>query len=232
MLKYVLLSAVSVLAMTAIAQAAPIFDNGNVSIFLDQNTFPAAGEAKIFLDADTNVTLGHGQVGSQTGAVQTNFETNVPVDLANGFATITPHNKDDVWNSMTFSIPNHNFTDFLWDSQLTNPKDKSAELNFEIKVFSGLTLLADLNLTNTGDKTDKLKKDTDQSWMVLADGNKTITSVILSSATSEFAGFNEQKHFQVSGVPVPATLPLALGGFGMLGGFIWRRNRQRKASQC
>lgn len=199
--------------------------NTDVGIFLKQFPVVTDTEFKIFLDGQTGVTLGTGHNGCQTCTAfgTSQFVTNVPVDLKQGFATIVPSAGSGTWNSLTYSTPGRSFTDLLFDEQLTKSTSHPADpLNFEIQVFNGLTKLADLNITG-----DPLQHDTDQSWLVLAKDGATFTSVVLLSNTAQFTGFNEQKHFEVSGVPVPPAIALFGSGLALLGGLIVTKRRQK-----
>lgn len=227
-------SALFAYSLTVPAIASPVAVDllpGNTSLGIYLDKFPSnLNESKIYLQ-DTNGTTVHGNVGSQNGSPVVNFTSPSQLDPANGFANIVGVSGD--YSKIAVSVPGYTFGDLLFDTQIDEATDKS--LNLTISAYDDATLLGSLTLT---DKTG-LKKRSDQSWLVLAEGNATITSVVIESTTGLF----ETKHFQISDLalipnpgPGPGNTPLPGAGLLMLstlaggtGVGIWRRRRRAAA---
>ena len=224
-------------SMTSItAQAAPVdLLPGNNSLGIYLKDFPPnLNESQIFLQNNNGTTV-FGNVGSQNGLPVVNFTSTSTLDPANGFANI----KDaggGTYANLTVTIPGYGFGDLLFDTQIN---DVNNLVNLTIAAYNGVNLLGSLTLNG-----DPLKKSADQSWLVLAEGNAIITSVLLTSTT----GFNETKHFQVSELqtvtctdgscvpnPGPGETPIPGAAFlmgsvlaGGAGFGAWRRRRREK----
>jgi hypothetical protein len=157
------------------------------------------------------------------------FSSTTVLDLANGFATITPDkanaNNGKFFGDLKFTTPGWTFTDLVYDAQMFN---SDASPGFTVTVFDGSLQIG--SHTYTG-----LNHDADLSFAL------TSTSPITEVDFSSTSGFKEFKHFELSGLtrvvgnppprtPLPAALPLfgtGLFGMGFLG---WRRKRKAQAA--
>jgi len=229
----VAISAIFVSSLAVPAMATPVPSDllsGNSLLGIYLKDFPSnLNESKIYLQ-DTNGTTVHGNVGSQNGLPLVDFTSPSQLDPANGFANIVGVSGD--YSKITVSVPGYSFGDILFDTQID--EDTNKNLNLTISAFDGATLLGSLTLTDA-----TLKKRADQSWLVLAEGTATITSIVIESTTGLF----ETKHFQISDLalipgPGPGPAPTPLPGAGLLmlstlaGGMgvgIWRRRRRATA---
>lgn len=211
-----------------------------VSIFnlKDSCTFPAAIEEKVFLDKATNVNLGTGNVGSQTGLPEVQFTSSTKIDLANGFANIKATEKGGSFKDLTFSIPDYTFGDLLFDVQLDKSKfggSKFKAFPFTIEGFSGATSLGLFTYV-----IGALKHSADLSFMLLATGSP-LTSVVFSSFADGKNGILQMKHFEVSEVakivpnpdpdpiPLPGGIVLLISGLAGLAGLARMRKAAAKA---
>lgn len=176
-----------------------------------------AGEQKVFLEDNKKTMLGFGNVGSQKGSVIVDFASdggalNMELDLANGFATITPAHGFVDFNGIDVTVPGFTFTDLIFDVQLT-PTSSTID-NFTISDFIGAHI-AD----GVGNESDKA--DTDKEFSTFAVG-RPFDEVDIRSLT----GFDEIKHIEISGlaaVPEPSTWVMLIAGFGLVGLVGWRR---------
>lgn len=229
--------------MASLATVAP------AHAIIETDTFcgPASGmtcetqpDLMIFLQKQMNVTVGFGNIGPGRNPPVVQFSSdsgalNMFIDLANGFATITPAKPATTFNGIDFSIPGdaadplgYGFTQFVFDEQLTPAGGAQTAEPFTITAHNGNTLI-----TPIGAESDQ--PDTDKEFSVTA-VNGIFTDVNIQALT----GFDEMKHFEVSGVcaiqangtcePVvfQATEPasLALLSMGLLGlGFTKLRRR-------
>ncbi len=213
------------------AQAAAVFSNGNVDMYLKGNTFPNnLNEEKIFLNAGTGTTV-TGQVGSQNGTPTVQFTSSTSLDAANGFATIKGEN-NAIYHDLTFSIPGYRFGDLIFDVELNDPQQS---VSLEVTAFDGATELGSYSgFVSQDDWVNGLN-----DILVLATGGNLMTAVVLESPTGFISvggtpadGIDQTKHFQVSDVtPVPLPGAVWLFGSGVLGllGIGYSRRRQAAA---
>jgi hypothetical protein len=178
-------------------------------------------EKMVFLQKAKNVTTGFGNIGSQTGTpimkiVSDGGLLNMFIDLANGFATITPANTghQTTFNGLDISVPGFTFTKLVFDEQLT-PVTGQASDPFTITANDTLG-------TQTGNESDAANTDKEFSVTALQGAFKDIN--ILAPG-----GFDEIKHIEIEGLdaiptPLPGALPLFIGGLAGLGVLSrWRR---------
>jgi hypothetical protein len=191
------------------------------------------GDKMVFLQAATNVTVGFGNIGSQTGLplvkiVSDGGALNMQIDLKNGFATITPDtSKEATFNGLDISIPGFEFTHLVFDDQLTPVKGAKTD-SFSVTGRTGGVI--DLPVGGLADKADQ-----DAEYSITAIGGAFDDVNILATT-----GFDEIKHLEIGGLcqilangtctPVVVNTPepasIALLGFGLLGiGAVARRRR-------
>lgn len=182
------------------------------------------GEQKVFLEDNKKTMLGFGNVGGQKSLPIMDFSSdggalNMELDLANGFATITPAHGFVDFNGIDVTIPGFQFRDLVFDVQLT-PTSSTID-NFTISDFSGAHV-------SDGVGMESDKADTDKEFSTFAVGG-AFDEVNIQSLT----GFDEIKHIEVSGVaplgspvPEPRTWAMLLIGFGLMAGMSWRAKRR------
>ena len=241
-------------ALAGTAQSATILlQDTNVAIYgSGANDVPSLTEQKIYLVASgasgtTSPPGGDGTLDSNAsacsaGSACANFASSSVVNLANGFANITPFANKTVYHDLTFTVPGYKFGDFFFDTQLNDSKTNGPNLSITVNGTDVFNILA----------TD-LKANADLSFAVVAKGSFFITSILLTSinANDSAIGFNETKHFQVSDLqlqlvcttdctgnsppPDPTPIPGAVWLFGtVIAGGVgfgrWRRKRKNAAS--
>lgn len=188
-------------------------------------TCEGPGEVKVFLDKGKDEASGTGEVMGQKGNVTVDFSSdggtlNSSVDLANGFATITPTQGQKTFNGIDITIPGFTFTDIAFDVQLT-PTPNTID-NFTISDFSG-------NHVSDGVGNESDKADTDKQFSTTAVGG-AFDEVDVRSLT----GFDEIKHIEISGlaplgspIPEPRTWVMLLVGFTFMAWGAATRKRLR-----
>jgi hypothetical protein len=174
-----------------------------------------AADKMVFLQAAKGVTQGFGNIGSQTGLPLMEFSSdhgllNITINLANGFATITPTKPAVTFNGLDISIPGFEFKDLVFDEQLT--PNAAGPRPFTITARDTLGTVVD----NTFDAAD-----TDKEWSVTA-----LLGAFKDINIQAPGGFDEMKHFEVGGliaIPEPRTWAMMLIGFGLMAGLGYRR---------
>lgn len=185
-------------------------------------TCEGPNELKVYLEDNKKTTLGFGTVGGPKATTIMDLASdggmlNVELNLANGFATITPAHGFVDFNGIDVTIPGFTFKDLVFDVQLT-PTSSTLD-SFTISDFSGAHVFDGVN-------TEFDKADTDKEFSTTAVGG-VFDEVNIKSLT----GFDEIKHIEVSGlapvaaIPEPKTWVMALLGFASLGYAAYRRNR-------
>jgi hypothetical protein len=196
---------------------------------LGSSSCTASSESQVFLEAATGVgsatNPGLGNIGSQTGLPLVNFTTGTGtlVDLANGYATITPTGKADSFSTMVVSIPGHTFTDLVFGMQMFNNK-VITPLNVTLTAYDGTTAVGTVAYTTA----DGLQHDANQNYVVLATSG-LLTSVDITSTS----GIGQMKQFNVSGVtpvPLPSTWSMMVLGIAGLGFVAYRRPKKSRAT--
>lgn len=184
-------------------------------------TCEGATELKVFLEDNKDTTLGFGTVGGPSATTIMDLSSdggmlNVELDLANGFATITPAHGFSTFNGIDVTIPGFTFTDLVFDVQLT--PTASATDNFTISDFTGAHVADGVGMESDAANTDK-------EFSTTTTGTP-FDEVNINSLT----GFDEIKHIEVSGlaptaaIPEPRTWVMLLTGFAMMAFFAVRRN--------
>jgi hypothetical protein len=176
-------------------------------------TCEGPNELKVFLEDNKDTMLGFGNIGSQTGLPIMDLSSdggmlNVELDLANGFATVTPAHGFSTFNGIDFTIPGFTFTDIAFDVQLT--PSSSATDKFTISDFSGAHVSDGVGMESDA-------PDTDKQFSTTAIGG-AFDEVNVQSLT----GFDEIKHIEISGLqavttPEPSTWAMLVAGFGLMG---------------
>lgn len=220
-MKKLLLAGVAVIGLAAPAHATTIVFCGPQT---EGGTCEGVSEQKVFLEDAKDVTQGFGNVGGQKATPVMSLKSNggslnMTIDLANGFGTITPSQGETTFNGIDFTIPGFNFTDLVFDAQLTPSSDPTD--HFTADVFSKGVLIASNVFSDAA--------DTDKEFSVVATSGN-FDEVSISSAT----GFDEIKHIEVSGVtgiPEPSTWAMFIVGFGLLGIFGRTKLRQPRHVQ-
>lgn len=166
-------------------------------------------EQMIFLNKQMNVSSGTGTTkdGTVIDFSSDGGMLNMFIDLANGFATITPAHGNSTYNGLDISVPGFTFTKIVFDEQLTpsaNPTD-----NFTVTGTDAGT-----TITPIGMESDA--PDTDKEFSITAVGG-VFTDVNIDSLT----GFDEMKHFEIEGLaPIVTSVPepgtVAILGLGLL----------------
>ena len=237
------LAALVSVSTTQIANAAVVDllpTNTSLGIYL--KTFPSGtASSKVYLDSGTSSEL-TGHVGSQSGVPVVNFDSPIDLKAANGFAHIT--RQSGTFQSLTVSVPGYSFGGIGFSTQIA---ELSKALDLTISAYSDGNLLGSLTFSKSSGliggslNGDGAKKDSNQSWYLLAEGSAAITSIVLESTT----GFKKIQQFLLSDLvtlptePDPVSgpevsqnpLPAAAWLFGTIvaGGFgagAWRRRRK------
>ena len=211
-MKYIALVA-GMLILAAPVEAAPVFSNGSLEIYLNQNTFPSGlVEEQVFFDAGTGpLVIGH--VGSQTGIPLVHFNSPTSLDAAGGFAQIGAFGRNAVFNQLTITVPGYTFGDLMFSTFKAD--------NVTISAFSNELLLGTYTQNGLGNGAAQ--------WLTLATGGAVLTSLLLSSTD----GFEFLKQVSISSlaaapdvVPLPGAIVLFGSALaGMLGFGSWRRRR-------
>jgi hypothetical protein len=195
---------------------------------LGSSSCTASNESNVFLEAATGVgsatNPGLGNIGSQTGLPLVNFTTGTGtlVDLANGYATITPTGKANSFSTLDVSIPGHTFTDLVFGMQMFN--NKGTPLNVTLTAYDGTTNVGTVTYTTA----DGLQHDANQNYVVLATSG-LLTSVDITSTS----GIGQMKQFNVSGVtpvPLPSTWSMMVLGIAGLVFAGYRRPKKSRAT--
>lgn len=185
----------------------------------------------VWLQKAKDVTVGFGNIGTPgigmplMKVVSDGGMLNMFVDLANGFATITPAKPGTTFNGLDFSIPGFEFSHLVFDVQLTPVSGQTQDS------FSVTARTAGLVDQPVGGRTDMANQDAEYSITALGGAFDDVN--ILATG-----GFDEVKHIEVSGVcqiqssgtctPVmlhaaePASLAIFASGLLALG-FAFRR---------
>ena len=206
------LSCCTFLSLAGAAQASTV-TSGNLSVVLGN---PQPTETQIFLDSDTDTTLGTGHPGSQTATPLISFSTDVGVDLASGNATITP-SLAQTFNSLTVSMP----AGWTFD-----------DLEFSTLGAEQVTVTA----SNGGTYSNDGLGNGLQAFLVNATSGTFFTWLTIASSD----GFDQIKQFAISGLtcptcgpaPGPGTTPIVgsvtlfTSGLGLLGVLGWRRKKR------
>jgi PEP-CTERM motif-containing protein len=188
----------------------------------------ASNESMVFLEANTGVgsatNPGLGNIGSQTGLPLVNFTTGAGtlVDLANGYATITPTGSANSFSTLDISIPGYTFTDLDFGMQMFN--NTGVPLNVTLTAYDGTTDVGSVTYTTA----DGLKHDANQEYVVLATSG-VLTSVDVTSTS----GIKQMKQFDVSGdsaIPEPSTWAMMLLGFAGLGYAGFRKSKASRTA--
>jgi len=188
----------------------------------------------LFLNADTSVTSGKGSVGSQGGSPVVTFTSggSVPIDIKNGYSSISPSNnsektgdegtsKDQDLFSLTFTAPaGSDFTDFSFRGSLEDAGKVT---------ISGSDTLSNLFSYDFNIGT---KGNFERIGVFSKNGTEDLSSVTIT-ADSATDGFDFVKQMQFStGVPSIVPLPPALALFssGLVGLGVLARRRRAKQS--
>jgi hypothetical protein len=196
------------------------------------NGCETGADQMVFLQKQTNTMLGFGNVGGPSNSLptmdihSTGGMLDMFLDLANGFATIKPHNNVS-FNGLDITIPGFGFTALIFDTQDTpsgNPTD-----SFTLTGFSGAHV-------NDGSNTETSAANSDNEYSITAHGG-VFDEVSFTTTT----GFDEVKHIEVDGLctivagggctpvvfaaPEPASM-LILGTSAL--GLMWARKSGRK----
>jgi hypothetical protein len=219
-----ILAGSALFALACPAQATTV-TTGDIQV----NLGGGSTETQIFLDSNASTLVGTGHVGSQSGNAGTpliTFTVDQAAKFANGFAEISalpPSN--GVYNSLTISVAaGFFFTD----------------LEFATHKANQVTFTAMNGAATVGTYSNDGVGNNDADWLLVAINGKLMNSLILTSTD----GFDQTKHFQISGLcvagpagcrdiggggqetPLPAALPLFASGTGLLGFLGWRRKRK------
>jgi hypothetical protein len=196
-------------------------------------TCETQNDLMVYLQKQMDVTSGVGNIGGPSNSLPALDITsdggalNMFIDLANGFATITPAHGSTTFNGLDLTTPGFGFTQLVFDEQLTptsNPVDQ-----FTITGSTG----AHISVLPVGNESDAA--DTDKEFSITAVGG-ILDEVNIQSLT----GFDEIKHLEVAGlcaiqsdgtctpVVISTVEPgsVALMGVGLLGlAFVVNRKR-------
>jgi hypothetical protein len=153
------------MGVAALAAASILGSTGasaTICFAQDTTTCPVGVETKIFLNAfsdSAGTETGTGQYGGQTGIPQIGLATTTPVNLANGYANITPigNGSSVFFSQLTLSVPTgYTFADVVFDAQLHKTGTGSSDVeDITAHAFDGSTDLGSITLSNLAPNADE-----------------------------------------------------------------------------